>query len=242
MALFRGAGRSAGKLRIVPLGDSALLAEFSTEVDIEVNAQIQRVAAALRPRCPSWVRDVVPAIGALAVHFDLAKVPDPPKARAELEALIRECAGSARGKDPSGGEVLEVPVLYGGEFGPDLEAVAAHARMPAEEVVRRHTATEQRVLMVGFAPGHPYIGGLDPKLAVPRRATPRVRVPEGSVAIANAQTAVYPYTISGGWNVLGRTPLRLFDPDRDPPALFSPGQRIRFVAVDRAGFDRARKG
>lgn len=238
MALFGGG--NAGKPRILPLGDSALLAEFSDQVDVEVNERIQRVAAALRPRCPPWVRDVVPAIGALAVHFDAAKAGDPAKARAELESLILACVGA---KVPAASKpaTVEIPVLYGGEHGPDLEAVAAQTKLAPEEVVRRHVASEHRVLMVGFAPGHPYIGGLDPRLSVPRRATPRVRVPEGSIAIANAQSVVYPYTMPGGWSLIGRTPLRPFDPARESPALFAPGQRVRFVAVERAEFERARK-
>lgn len=250
MALFGTGGRRGGKPRIVNLGDSALLADFSGEVDLEVNARIQRVAAAIRARRLPWIRDVVPAIGALAVHFDPVAVarlePDAAdarlgKAREEVRALIEACLGAAREKDAGAAEVVEVPVCYEGEFAPDLDAVAERTGLSVAEVVRRHAASEHRVLMVGFAPGHPYIGGLDPKLSVPRRATPRTRVPEGSIAIANAQSVVYPFTISGGWSLIGRTPLRVFDARRTPPALFSPGQRVSFLPVDRVEFDRLRK-
>ncbi len=250
MALFGSRSRRGGKPRIVPLGDGALLAEFSNEVDLEVNARIQRVAAAIRARRLPWIRDVVPAIGALAVHFDPAAIArlEPKaadarlgRAREEVRALIEACLGGARDKDTAAVEVVELPVCYEGELAPDIDAVAESTGLTTEEVIRRHAASEHRVLMVGFAPGHPYIGGLDPKLAVPRRATPRTRVPEGSIAIANAQSVVYPFTISGGWSLIGRTPVKVFDARRSPPALFSPGQRVRFMPVSRAEFNRLRK-
>jgi len=250
MPLFESRSRRGGKPRIVALGDSALLAEFSTEVDLEVNARIQRVAAAIRARRLPWIRDVVPAIGALAVHFDaLAVARMAPaaadaslaRAREEISALIEDCLGAASRKGESATPVVELPVCYEGELAPDLEAVAQRIGMDVNEVIRRHAASDHRVLMVGFAPGHPYIGGLDPKLAVPRRATPRTRVPEGSIAIANTQSVVYPFTISGGWSLIGRTPLKVFDARRTPPALFEPGQRVRFHPVSRAEFNRLRK-
>lgn len=241
MPLIGWRSRTAAKLRIVPLGDNALLAEFSRSVDLAVNARIQQVTDAIRTRSPAWVRDVVPAVGSLAIHFDPASVKDPAAAREELRKLIEGSFAAGPGKRSDGApDLLELPVCYGGEYGADLDAVAAHAGLAPAEVIRRHTATEHRVLMVGFAPGHPYIGGLDAKLAVPRRATPRTRVPEGSVAIANAQTAVYPFAISGGWNLIGRTPLRVFDAARVPPALFAPGQRVRFVRIERTEFIRLR--
>lgn len=231
--------RRGGRPRVVPLGDAALIAVLATDVDLQVNARIQRAAASVRAKALPWVRDVVPAVGALAVHFDPAAVKDPATARAELIALVEGILADTPARpEEKGLDVLEVPVCYGGEFGIDLEAVAERAGLAPAEVVRRHAAAEHRVLMVGFAPGHPYIGGLDPKLAIPRRATPRTRVPEGSVAIANAQTAVYPFAISGGWNLIGRTPLRVFDALREPPALFTPGRRVRFVPVDRAEYRR----
>lgn len=250
MPLFGQKKRHGAKLRIVPLGDSALLAEFSDSVDLEVNARIQRIAAAIRARRVPWVRDVVPAIGSLAVHFDPVAVArlDPTAAdarlgaaRDEVRSLIESSLGAALGRDPAGTRLLEVPVCYEGDFSPDLEEVAGRTGLEAAEVVRRHAESEHRVLMVGFAPGHPYIGGLDPALSVPRRATPRTRVPEGSVAIANGQSVVYPFSISGGWSVIGRTPLRIFDAGRTPPAIFFPGQKVRFVPVDRAEFNRLRK-
>jgi KipI family sensor histidine kinase inhibitor len=133
---------------------------------------------------------------------------------------------------------VQIPVCYEPAFAPDLEEVARRTGLDAARVVALHAAAPYRVLMIGFAPGHPYIGGLDARLAVPRRASPRLRVEAGSVAIANAQTAIYPFAIPGGWNVIGRTPLALFDPARDPASLLEPGDAVAFVPITHAEFDR----
>src|SRR6185369_8751310 len=110
--------------------------------------------------------------------------------------------------------------------------------VPTEEISKRHTKSQHSVLMVGFSPGQPYIGGLDPKLSVPRRATPRTVMPAGSVAIANAQTAVYPYETPGGWSIVGRTPLKVFDPAREPASLFAPGDKVRFIPISKDDFEK----
>ncbi len=223
---------------ISPLGDSALLAEFSTRLDLEVNARLQGLAEAVRAKRVPWISDIVPALGSLALHFDPARVPaglDPVEA---AEGLLQDCLRDVSRLSQGRGVLLEVPVCYDAEFAPDLAEVAGQVKLSPGEVVRRHAAPGHRVLMMGFAPGQPYIGGLDAALAVPRRATPRMRVPAGSIAIANAQTAVYPFEISGGWNVIGRTPLKVFDVTREPAALFTPGMNVRFVVIDRAEYER----
>lgn len=223
---------------IFPLGDSAVLAEFGTRLDLDVNARLQRLAEAVRAKDVPWIGDIVPALGSLALHFDPARVPaglDPVEA---AQSLLQDCLRGGLRTSRARIASLEVPVCYDAEFAPDLSVVAEQVKLSAGEVIRRHTATEHRVLMMGFAPGQPYIGGLDAALALPRRATPRTRVPAGSIAIANAQTAVYPFEISGGWNVIGRTPLRVFDVTREPAALFAPGMSVRFVAIERAEYER----
>ncbi|TAN50114.1 MAG: 5-oxoprolinase subunit PxpB [Betaproteobacteria bacterium] len=226
-------------LRIEPLGDAALYAEFSRTLDLRTNEALQAVAAALREKAPPWLRDVVPSLGGLALHFDPehAELPEAPL-RAATDLLLDCLKATARAR--TAGREVEVPVCYDAEFGLDLDAVAAQTGLDAAQVVRLHAATEHRVLMVGFAPGQPYIGGLDPRLAVPRRATPRTRVPAGSIAIANAQSVVYPFEIAGGWSVLGRTPLRVFDPRREPPSLLLPGDRVRFAPISRQRFEALR--
>jgi KipI family sensor histidine kinase inhibitor len=124
---------------------------------------------------------------------------------------------------------VEIPVCYGLEYGPDLDAVAAHCGLSPDEVIARHTAAEYRVYMLGFSPGFPYLGGLDPNIAAPRRETPRIKVPAGSVGIAGMQTGIYPLESTGGWQIIGRTPMRLFDPGLEEPCLLRPGDRLRFV-------------
>jgi KipI family sensor histidine kinase inhibitor len=223
-------------LSVIPLGDSAAYVEFSTTIDLEVNSVVQRLALAILKRKVPWIRDVVPALGGLALHFDPDHAEFPPKPLEGSLALVIECLkqGLAAKEDP--GREVELPVCYEPEFALDLNEVAKKAGLSPQEVATRHAAGEYRVLMMGFAPGHAYMGGLDAKLAVPRRASPRAIVPAGSVAIANEQTVVYPYAISGGWNVIGRTPMVLFDAARSRPSLLWPGDRVRFRAINRAQF------
>lgn len=225
---------------IFTIGDSAVLAEFSTSLDLDVNARLQRLAEAVRAKGVPWIGDIVPALGSLALHFDPARLPAGLDPVAAVEALLQDCLRGGLRTTRAREAAVEIPVCYDAEFAPDLAEVAGRLKLTVEEVVRRHAASAHRVLMMGFAPGQPYIGGLDAALALPRRATPRTRVPAGSVAIANAQTAVYPFEISGGWNIIGRTPLRVFDVTRDPAALFTPGMGVRFVAITRAEFARRR--
>jgi KipI family sensor histidine kinase inhibitor len=228
-------GTPISRFRLSALGDCAAYAEFSETLDLELNAALQAVAAALRARAPEWIRDVVPALGGIALHLDPERLPEAPLDAAQ--ALLQESLKAAS-KSKSPERLVEVPVCYDPAFGFDLDEVCSSTGLKVHDVVRIHTSAEHRVLMVGFSPGQPYIGGLDARLAVPRRAVPRTRVPAGSVAIANAQTAVYPFEIAGGWSVIGRTPLALFDPRRNPPSLLEPGDRVRFRAIGRDEFQK----
>ena len=219
-----------------PLGDGAVYAEFGDALDLELNRSLQALAVALRARSLPWIRDVVPALCGIALHFDPFHPELPAPVLEHCKSLIEECFKSAS-KFEDSGRTLEVPVCYDVEFGLDLTEVSERTSFSIDEIIKRHVKTQHWVLMVGFSPGQPYIGGLDPKLSVPRRATPRVRMPMGSVAIANAQTAVYPYETPGGWSIIGRTPLTVFDPARDPASLFAPGDRVRFIAISRIEFE-----
>ena len=231
----------AKPLGVLPLGDAAAYVEFSETLDLEINDVVQRLAAAVRARAVPWMRDVVPALGGLALHFDVdhAALPEAPlQAAAEL---VEDCLRQGLPASEKVGRTIDVPVCYDAELALDLEEVAELVKLAPEEVARRHAAREYRVLMMGFSPGLPYLGGLDPSIAVPRRATPRATVPAGSVAIANLQAVVYPYAIPGGWSVIGRTPLTVFDARRDAPSLFAPGDRVHFRPVARAEFERLRE-
>jgi inhibitor of KinA len=221
---------------VVPLGDCAAYIEFSDKLDLEVNAFVQRLALAVHARGRPWLRGVVPALGGLALHYD----PDHPEAHGDaLEAaaiVVQECLKEGVGETEDAARTVEVPVCYERDFAPDIEEVAQQVKLSVEEVVQRHAAAEYRVLMIGFAPGHAYMSGLDEKLSVPRRATPRALVAPGAVAIANEQTVVYPYAISGGWSVIGRTPLTVFDAGRGEPSLFAAGDRVRFKPISAEEF------
>jgi inhibitor of KinA len=221
---------------VVPLGDCAAYIEFSDKLDLEINAAVQRLAIAVHAKALPWMRDVVPALGGLALHFD----PDHPEVHGDsLQAaanLVQECLKEGLSEDEHAQRTVEVPVCYEPEFGPDIEEVAKKVSLSIAEVAQRHAGGDYRVLMIGFAPGHAYMAGLDRKLEVPRRATPRALVAPGAVAIANEQTVVYPYAISGGWNVIGRTPLTVFDATREQPSLFAPGDRVRFRVISSSEF------
>lgn len=223
-------------MRVGPLGDAAAYAEFSDTLDLEINEGLHSLALTLRTRAPAWVRDIVPALTGIAVHFDPEHEELPAAPLEAAETLVRESIEAMPWR--STGRVIEVPVCYDPEFALDIVEVAGRSGIEPEDIAARHTRSEHRVLMVGFAPGLPYLAGLDPALALPRRATPRTRVPAGSVAVANLQTTVYPFETPGGWSVIGRTPLVLFDPAREAPSLFSPGDRVRFVAISRSDYAR----
>jgi len=226
---------------VVPLGDCAAYIEFADKLDLEVNAFMQQLAAAVHARARPWMRDVVPALGGIALHYD----PDHPEVHGDaLEAaaiLVQECMkGDAVAEEPPV-RAVEVPVCYDPAFAPDIEEVARQAKLDLADIARIHAGGEYRVLMIGFAPGHAYMSGLDPKLAVPRRATPRALVAPGAVAIANEQTVIYPYAISGGWSVIGRTPMAVFDAAREAPSLLASGDRVRFRAITAEEFMALKK-
>ena len=157
----------------------------------------------------------------------------------EINARVRSLAEYLLAHPIAG--VVDVPVCYGGEFGPDLDEVAVLRELTPQQVIELHAASPHQVYMLGFAPGFPYLGGLDPRLEMPRRATPRTKVAAGSVAIAREQSAIYSIETPGGWNLLGRTPLRLFTPEADPPCLLQPGDNVRFVPITAEQFRAAQQ-
>jgi KipI family sensor histidine kinase inhibitor len=223
---------------IEPLAEDALLLRFGDGIDMDTNARVHAAARALRSAHLPGIIDIAPAYATLLVRFnwrDGNALPD-----AIIQALERgfrrggELEATASGKSPA--QHVEIPVCYGGEHGPDLDAITQRAGMPSDQVIERHARAEYTVAMLGFAPGFPYLLGLDQALHAPRRAHPRTRVPAGSVAIGGAQTGIYPRELPGGWNLIGRTPLALFDPKHEPPCLLAPDDRVRFRAIDADEF------
>jgi KipI family sensor histidine kinase inhibitor len=212
-------------------GDAGLLLRLGSTIDLAVNARALGIAEAFRRHRFDGVRDVIATYHSVAVHFD-PRTANRDALKAALEATAVTTAPH------TGGALIEVPVAYGGEHGPDLDAVAAFAGRSPREVIDIHRASEYRVFMLGFMPGFPYMGTVDARIAAPRRDTPRVRVVEGSVGIAGAQTGIYPFTSPGGWQLIGRTQLQLFDIARPQPAIIVAGDRVRFVESHRGAEDR----
>ena len=217
------------------LAEDALLLRFSDCIDADLNDRVHAAMACLRQRLPAL--ECVPAYASLLLRFDPLAWRGPhgePGHRRLQAAVVAALDGHAAVAGTP--REVRIPVCYGGDGGPDLDAVAAHCGLRRDEVIARHTAAKYRVAMLGFAPGFAYLLGLDPRLVIPRRADPRQRVPAGSVAIGGSQTGIYPDVLPGGWQLLGRTPLRLFDGRRATPALLAPGDRVRFVAIDAGAF------
>jgi KipI family sensor histidine kinase inhibitor len=187
---------------------------------------VHRTAVAIEVSDIRGVLEMVPTYRSLLIYYDPLQVSLP-----ELEAQVSELS---IGEEETGDEfrIVEIPTLYGGEHGPDLEFVAENAGMTESEVIALHSGTDYLVYTMGFSPGFPYLGGLDPRLNTPRLQSPRTLIPSGSVGIAETQTGVYPVASPGGWRLIGRSPLRLFDPYASPPTVINAGDRVRFVALD----------
>ncbi|WP_428028970.1 5-oxoprolinase subunit PxpB [Ancylobacter sp.] len=213
------------RTRFLPVGDTAFAVEFGDRIDPGINALVHRAAALLAGAPPDGLVETVPTFRSLLVHYD------PLRTSAEaLQAFIgtlelEEAAAEAPAR------TWRIPVLYGGEAGPDLAEVARATGLSESDVIALHAGTLYRVYVQGFLPGFAYLGDLPAALDLPRLTTPRVRVPPGSVAIAQRMTGVYPVESPGGWHLLGNTPLRFFDPAKVPPTLFAPGDGVRFVPV-----------
>jgi KipI family sensor histidine kinase inhibitor len=214
---------------IVAFGDAAVLIQLGGEAGVAAAARAQAVASRIRSLAeeqPGWGA-VVPAAASVLVHVDAVT----PGVEAAISA-IREALEAGlpdHEAGPAVGAAIEIPVRYGGGEGPDLDEVADLTGLSAQSVIEAHASVEYQVLFLGFAPGFAYLGPLPPSIVVPRRGSPRVRVPSGSVAVAGSNTAVYPVDSPGGWRILGRTSVGLWDPRRNPPALLEPGAVVRFV-------------
>ncbi|MEO8672427.1 MAG: 5-oxoprolinase subunit PxpB [Tahibacter sp.] len=220
---------------IEALGDGVLMLQFGERIDTQINAQVYAAAQQLQRAALPGIRDIVPAYASLAVHYDALQWADASGANAAQrceDALRAALSVEADVQRDDASALIVVPVCYGGEFGPDLAALAAHTGLSEADVMARHCDATYRVAMLGFAPGFAYLLGLDVALHAPRRAQPRLRVPAGSVAIGGAQTGIYPRELPGGWNLIGRTPWTMFDVRRSPASKLAPGDRVRFRVVD----------
>ena len=213
----------------LPAGDRALVVELGETIGPEINRRVHDLTLAIERAEVPGVLELVPTYRSLLVYYDPMKV-----SPEDLRASIGQAQGSQGQSSLAEPRVVHLPTLYGGDHGPDLGFVAEHAGLPVSEVVAIHSGTDYLVYMMGFSPGFPYLGGLSEGLTTPRLETPRTEIPAGSVGIAESQTGVYPVASPGGWQLIGRTPVKLFDPDREPASLLMAGDYVRFVPIANA--------
>ena len=241
-------------MKIVPLGDSALIVRVRDQFEDAPEKTLDkvfRVFQALQGSAIPGAIELAPAYTSVTVFFDpiaVAKATETPERVFELlathiRAVVAADAGRGRRRRTaqSGGRLVEIPVCYDPEFALDIDDVARRANVSPSEVIHLHSAAEYRVACIGFVPGFPFLAGLPKNLVTPRRDVPRKEIPAGSVGIGGAQTGVYPLRSPGGWNLIGRTPLQLFDPEKNPPTLLCAGDRVRFRAITRDEFESLKR-
>lgn len=212
--------------RFLAGGDKAIFVEFGDVVDPEVNRRVRHLMLATQKTRIPGVIEMVPTYRSLLVYFEPLQI-RAQKLQETLYSLARQLVESELPKP----KLVEIPTVYGGEYGLDLQFVASYSNLSVSEVVQIHTATPYLIYMIGFMAGFPYLGGMSPRIATPRLETPRMKIPAGSVGIAGSQTGIYPAESPGGWRLIGKTPLQLFDPSQEPPALFQAGDYLIFVSI-----------
>jgi inhibitor of KinA len=214
---------------VVPLSDIAVVIELGEEIDQATHQKVRRVAHLIDSGSPEGMVEYIPAFTTVTVIYDPLVTSYELFSKRLQTLLDQPPAESAALEDRR----VDIPVCYGGDFGPDLDGVASHTGLSSAEVIAIHSEPEYLVYMIGFAPGFPYLGGMPERLASPRRESPRAKIPAGSVGIAGSQTGVYPIETPGGWQLIGRTPLRLFRPEKNEPSLLRTGDRVRFHAIEQ---------
>lgn len=241
--------KNVSGVKMAPLGDSAVIIQLGTDI----NEHTQRLASALTKQLendpfPGFI-ECVPAFTSVTVFYHPFEVYQQMKNSTsfgspyeKVKTLIKKSIQELTIEEAAEKRTVEIPVCYGGRFGPDLEEVARINGLTPKEVIDIHTAGEYLVYMIGFAPGFPYLGGMSEKIASPRRSSPRTSIPAGSVGIAGMQTGVYPLSTPGGWQLIGNTPLDLFRPHEQPPSLLKAGDVVKFVSVTEEEYERLKEG
>ena len=215
------------RARFLPAGDKALVIEFGDSISPEVNKKVRNMFVTIEKSKLDEILEMVPTYRSLLVYHD------PLKAKFyELCKKLREFEEKLSDVDLEPARVVEIPTIYGGEYGPDIEFVASYNNLSVDEIIEIHSSRNYLVYMLGFTPGFPYLGGMSEEIATPRLKNPRTKIPAGSVGIAGKQTGIYPIDSPGGWQLIGRTPVKLFDPFAEPPVLLNSGDYVRFVPVD----------
>lgn len=215
------------KIKFMTSGDSALNMEFGNNITKEINKKIRAMTVAIEIKKIAGIVEIVPTYRSLMIHYDPLIIEYD-----ELVNVLKKMEENIENIELPAPEVIEIPTLYGGEYGPDIDNVAKHNNITVEEVIKIHTSKEYLIYMLGFTPGFSYLGGMDERIATPRLQSPRVKIPGGSVGIAGEQTGIYPIASPGGWQLIGRTPLELFDPKRENPILLKAGNYISFKSIN----------
>lgn len=225
-----------------PLGDQAVVIEVGNEICSSTERKVKAIVSRLEAESPSWMIEFIPAYTTITIIYSIQAFI---KEEIPYEAVCERIHDLLAGVEATAAvqqQVMRIPVLYGGEYGPDLGFVAEHNGLTADEVIAIHTSGDYTVHMIGFAPGFPFIGGMPEQIGAPRRKTPRLKIPARSVGIAGFQTGVYPIETPGGWQLIGRTPLELFLPAEDPPSLLTAGNKIRFYEITSEEYEDLRGG
>lgn len=224
------------RIKYLPSGDKALVMEFGNEISKEVNSKIRNMMRLIAEAEIQGIEELLPTYRSIMIMYDPMKI--------KYKNLVEELDNLSSKKVEDGEEkirVVEISTLYGKEFGPDIEYVAEYNKISVDEVIKIHTGTDYLVYMLGFTPGFTYLGGMSEKIATPRLSSPRAKIPAGSVGIAGSQTGMYPSETPGGWQLIGRTPLKLYDPDNEPPVLLSAGDYVRYVSISQEEYDEISK-
>ena len=225
------------KFTLSPLGDCAIIIKIGDKIEPNNQSKVRAITVALDKANPSWLVEYIPAFTAITVFYDVIKLPKNKPYDAIHNALCSILKGLETDTNVRS-QTIEIPVFYGGESGPDLAYVAKHNELAIDDVIRIHTESVLDVNMIGFSPGFPYISGMSKKIATPRKSTPRLSIPARSVGIAGSQTGIYPIETPGGWQIIGRTPTRLFRPDLENPSLLQAGDKIRFKSISFEEFQQ----
>lgn len=214
-------------------GDTSVAILFGDEISEEINTKIRAFDEALNEEQIDGIYETVPTYCTLTIHYAPEKI-----RYNELCEKLNKLLSVSHKAQKMNTIIMEIPVLYGGEYGPDIEYVAEYNHMSVDEVIRIHSQAEYLIYMLGFTPGFSYMGGMDDRIATPRLKTPRVLIPAGSVGIAGKQTGIYPIDSPGGWQLIGRTPVRLYDAERDTPILLDAGLHVKFIPIDETEYQR----
>ncbi|MDR7073243.1 5-oxoprolinase subunit PxpB [Fictibacillus barbaricus] len=214
-----------------PLGDTAVIIELGTDINLDTHQKVKTVSKALDENLYDWMIEYVPGFTTVSVFYDPMKINSEKLPYENVAKQLISLLKNLNAGEDTEARVVTIPVCYGGEFGPDLEEVAEHNGLTPEEVIEIHSNGDYLVYMIGFAPGFPYIGGMSEKIAAPRRKDPRLKIPAGSVGIAGKQTGVYPIETPGGWQLIGKTPRALFLPNGESPSLLKAGDKIKFEPI-----------